>query len=394
MSFLTPSASSINGTFHTPEEDTFLQTRRRIDFSAPNATNLSTPIALNRPSPSPSKSTRTLSPSRSNVAVNTPIKPLVYSPFKVPQTGRPLLASTPLAGPNTPSKGPMSPLLRKKFQEQAPESSEQTQDNSFASLNSQIYQRSIFKPRRKTPLQEISNKVVEEKPVKLDPQDDSELQSPYVELALQRMVNKDTEVRKVIISTLIILLYRFLVAVVVLVNVKIRLKDGTSLFPSVVAQYAGYLNKLIYGVLVLNIVVSSIRLLRPQDKCLDLPLTSRQRKLLGLPLVNGTDVQEDLVPKEGSLKAVQGSPAKEMADTSLLALDISRSFANMNISQTKIPNTVIHETPQERIRNQLLSRDKGPASPQARFQKPSSKFVYDTASRSAYDVNTSDVSFY
>ncbi|KAG7886277.1 hypothetical protein KL936_004955 [Ogataea polymorpha] len=395
MSFLTPTASSINGSYYTPDEDTFFQTRRRISFSNRGTLNSSTPVGSAHFTPSPRKPVPAMSPSKSAGIPNTPIKPLLASPFKVPQSTKPLISSTPLAGPNTPVKGPMSPLLRKKFQQQLPGTPQPSEKQSPQSINSNIYQRSIFKPRHKSPLKESSNLPTTEKPAPVESKDESELQSPYVELALSRIVNRDAEIRTVIINTLMMLLYRFLVAVIVLLNVKFRLRDGTSLFPAVLSQYSSYVNRTVYGILLFNIGVSSLRLMKPQDKCLDLPLTSRQRKLLGLPLVNGMDVQEELEVDRSEQNILPSSPTKDIADTSLLALDISRSFANMNISQTdKSPVTLVSETPQERIRKQLLSRDNGPASPQARFKKPSSKFLYDTASAGGFDINNSDVSFY
>ncbi|KAG7794823.1 hypothetical protein KL929_004594 [Ogataea haglerorum] len=394
MSFLTPTASSINGSYYTPDEDTFLQTRRRISFSNRETVNSSTPVASAHFTPSPRKPIPALSPIKSVGIPNTPIKPLVSSPFKVPQSTKPLIYSTPLAGPNTPVKGPMSPLLRKKFQQQYPGTPKPSEKQSPQSINSNIYQRSIFKPRHKSPLKESTTLPTQEKPAQVESKDESELQSPYVELALSRIVNRDAEIRTVIVNTLMMLLYRFFVAVIILLNVKFRLRDGTSLFPAVLTQYSSYVNRTVYGILLFNIGVSSLRLMKPQDKCLDLPLTSRQRKLLGLPLVNG-EAQEELGVDRSEHKVLPGSPSRDVADTSLLALDISRSFANMNISHSeKLPATVVSETPQERIRKQLLSRDNGATSPQARFKKPSSKFLYDTASAGGFDINNSDVSFY
>lgn len=65
---------------------------------------------------------------------------------------------------------------------------------------------------------------------------------------------------------------------------------------------------------IFRIFVGIIQLLRPQDQCTDLPLTNKQRKLIGLKLLNfGEDSEEiraELVIKERLFESSQQQPIK------------------------------------------------------------------------------------
>lgn len=65
---------------------------------------------------------------------------------------------------------------------------------------------------------------------------------------------------------------------------------------------------------ILKIVVGTARLLRPQDQCVDLPLTNKQRSLIGLKQIKSgeddDDLQNELVIKERLFESSQHHPVK------------------------------------------------------------------------------------
>lgn len=67
-------------------------------------------------------------------------------------------------------------------------------------------------------------------------------------------------------------------------------------------------------IFILKIVFGVLRLLRPQDQCTDLPLTNKQRKLIGLkPRTSGDDnedLKSDLVMKERLFESAEKRPVK------------------------------------------------------------------------------------
>lgn len=67
-------------------------------------------------------------------------------------------------------------------------------------------------------------------------------------------------------------------------------------------------------IFILQVILGTIQLLRPQDQCADLPLTNRQRQLIGLKKINfGEDDEEskaDLVIKERLFESSGSQPLK------------------------------------------------------------------------------------
>ncbi|GAV27410.1 hypothetical protein PMKS-000877 [Pichia membranifaciens] len=137
------------------------------------------------------------------------------------------------------------------------------------------------------------------------------LDDPYVAEALGRIVNKELEMRKLLYGTLTFLIYRFLRSIIRLfvytnpifarslrVFSKLTKEYSSSIqnerlsfflkwlsqlftFESFlkVGSYIEYIMSFILGTMILSTLY---RLLKPQDKCLDLPLSRAQRKILGL----------------------------------------------------------------------------------------------------------------
>lgn len=154
------------------------------------------------------------------------------------------------------------------------------------------------------------------------------LDDPYVAEALGRIVNKELEMRKLLYGTLTFLIYRFLRSIIRLfvytnpVHAKsLRalsklMRDYSSsiqnerlasfvkwlsqlfTFESFlrVGSYIEYMMSFILGTM---IVATLYRLLKPQDKCLDLPLTRAQRKILGLTTDSNDKSIEGQDSKEG-----------------------------------------------------------------------------------------------
>lgn len=142
-----------------------------------------------------------------------------------------------------------------------------------------------------------------------------DLDNPYFAEALGRIVNKELEIRKLMYGILIFLIYRFFRSIIrlfVYTNPSVgefsnklarnidtfgdsisNSNDNLSKFIKWISEFFTFENILKTGayveyfmsfILGLIIITSSYRLLKPQDKCLDLPLSKAQRKILGLTL--------------------------------------------------------------------------------------------------------------
>lgn len=218
-------------------------------------------------------------------------------------------------------------------------------------LFSQIYDRSVFRSRRTTlgatPLLSANNTLSSSFNKNVDHEQQSktrktdnniDLSSPYMKMALKRLINKKYEVGRLLICSLLFLFYRLICAIVALLRIKIELRSSfTQSRDTCIFTIITYVNYAIYAGLLFNILIAIIRLLKPQDKCLDLPLTDGQRKVLGLPLIHGsddTDMDEQSIIRKAETK--EGPPILKYSGSSnrsILDTDISRSFADMNISR-------------------------------------------------------------
>ncbi|GME72838.1 unnamed protein product [Ambrosiozyma monospora] len=407
MSHKTPGSTANSSMFAA--EDTFLNAKRRPQIS-PNVSmrdrsaipDLTANPQTDRASDANSS---TYIPQLSNISSYTPIKPLVDSPFKStmksPKQGSTTLSFTNNTETNVSQSFLMSSpslsnhqissssLLKDKVrQSQYDNSKLYLSSNSHSGLaNPSIYQSSIFRSRRalNTPTLD-GNRVLYQNVgsvpgsqshlsgpnVSLPPVSgissegttEDDLNSPYVEMALKRIVNRDQETRTVLVNGFLVLVYKFFLAVVRLFIASFQVhKINVISKNSEFYYYASYLNYLVYGILFFNIITSLIKLLKPEDKCLDLPLTDKQRKLLGLPLLSSNDDSDKGIipplPGTSSAKSSSSSLAPLSAldkptvikpmdnvklsetslqsisagrDTSFAAMDISRSFASMNLT--------------------------------------------------------------
>lgn len=245
-------------------------------------------------------------------------------------------------------------------------------------LFSQIYNRSVFRSRRTTPgttpvlspnnvMSSSYNRTIDgkQKPQNKKLDNDTDLGSPYMKIALKRMINKSYEVGRLVVCLLLFTFYKLICAIVTLLRIKVELKGSsvrnkdTTLF-----TIMSYVNYAIYVGLLLNILIAVVRLLKPQDKCLDLPLTDSQRKILGLPQIHSTDdidepniIGKAEVKEEPPILKYSGSPNRSGIEN-----DISRSFASMNIS--RLNGLTQNSGVRPLINLNTPSKDKGPSSPE------------------------------
>ncbi|GME71962.1 unnamed protein product [[Candida] boidinii] len=381
-----------------------------------------------------------ISQQANNVGSKTPIKPLVSSPFKPSNSSflnsvnpnasyRSATTSTPASInkqniefsqlSNFPNMSKVSSFNNNNHNNNNLTSNSPTRHDSNQSYISplryntagigdisQIQNRSIFgKSARSSPNKSYINSInhsnnvnsfLNVPSIKFTNQnnnsidsDSEELQSPYMEIALSRITNKESELKKLLISFILSFIYKFTVAIlqVILISFDLRQErrqklggggggagvgSSLNLYPSidsyysVILKYGHYFNYFVYSILLLNMILSIFKLITPQDKCLDLPLTDKQRKLLGLPIVSSSSSQQvsnkpylqSSSNNANSYKPFASSPLKNSAklssnnnnsvnsssvfkDSSLVGLDISRSFASMNIKNS--PNRITNQ---------------------------------------------------
>lgn len=99
--------------------------------------------------------------------------------------------------------------------------------------------------------------------------------NPVMELALKRQINKEALVKEILTTILAILAMELSKRVVkMVVNF-----DLTSIVT------------LVEGIMTVYVVYNGVKLARGQDQCLDLPLSNKQRSMLGLKIIEGNDVK-------------------------------------------------------------------------------------------------------
>lgn len=441
MGFQTPAHSAINTSYYTPMDDTFVRARQRTIGTPSNGrVRTSNTIDLTEnydasellDSNNPVKPTAGISP-------YTPIKSLVSSPFNANKLtpGRSLTASTPLdadlrlASPTLTRPAPQSPsMLQQKVRDQEQHEYTQTPDKADKTLFSTIYERSVFRPRRTAPtgssplrspeqtystinksayVEHSEAKDAKKVEPKTPAQPDDALDSPYVRIAQRRIINKESESTQLIKTVIALLFYRFFAAVVQLIVVQLKLKHPQSY--SGYQKYQGYLNYAVYILAGIKIVTSAVRLVKPQDQCLDLPLTDQQRKALGLPLVQAdenddSDVATPTVSHKTPMPDI--TVLKAPTGPGLTQLDISKSFADMNLTSNrsafnKTPvraKDTADSTSPEKIKKSLLSSrrkvfpERKDSPVDSSFKKPSNKFIYDLTNDDSTATGLNDTSFY
>lgn len=173
--------------------------------------------------------------------------------------------------------------------------------SNFSGLNS--LSSNITQQKQQTPNISESTSVAED------------LNNPYMNEALSRIVNKELETRRLLYAVLAFFMYRFFRSIIRLFvythpfvakffndfsnalqkSSKSMGNIAISAFIKWVSQLLTFENILKFGsyleyfmsiILLVTIVSSLYKLLKPQDKCLDLPLSKAQRKILGLSLNN------------------------------------------------------------------------------------------------------------
>lgn len=120
--------------------------------------------------------------------------------------------------------------------------------------------------------------------------------NPIVKEALRRQPRKEVEIKRIGANLLYLLAFRLSVAIgnYILTLYEYRRMPFQSVGryyppirhdhaqPGTVGFYAVLIIRVIYGIFILNCVLSFYRLTKGQDQCLDLPLNHKQRELLGL----------------------------------------------------------------------------------------------------------------
>lgn len=150
------------------------------------------------------------------------------------------------------------------------------------------------------------------------------LNDDCVKVAIGRIVKKDDEIRKLMICSLIILIVRFCKSIIKLfVYTHPIIGNSINKFSKMVSQlkvndkfdfifdklseiiefenilkFFSYSETIIQIILISIIINSVYRLIKPIDRCLDLPLTKSQRKVLGLDDEN-YDIEDNLDDDNG-----------------------------------------------------------------------------------------------
>lgn len=146
--------------------------------------------------------------------------------------------------------------------------------------------------------------------------------NPVVKQALARQVNKESEFRKCFFNVALVILFRLFMSLLAFLKSvyeesrvqaqkyqytpSYTLKSssnsptGSSKIVSSSSYWLyGYLIKNgIYAFFIFNILLTFYRLLKAQDQCLDLPLSNKQREMLGLDAIHYQDDSEDAVDKK------------------------------------------------------------------------------------------------
>jgi hypothetical protein len=294
-----------------------------------------------------------------------PIKSLIDSPFKASQHNHLLDRSNISNSESLNNINDANSLLKFKIKAHQ----QQFQDNlnkinnpntEFKTvrdeINTDTYLHSAFKSRRTTSdkvnklthLKNIGDKDQKFKPNinvnKSSGTSTQDLNNPYVLKALGRIVNKEYELRKLLYIVLLFFIYRFARSIIRLfvytnplvakycnssANTIFQLGDQMDNFiisDSIikvsnlfkfenVLKFGSYVEYILSLLLILTFSTSLYRLLKPQDKCLDLPLTKGQRKILGLVsekerIHDENEDDEDDTTEEIMKKLLSSSPQR------------------------------------------------------------------------------------
>lgn len=268
--------------------------------------------------------TSTVNMDSNDISPYTPIKSLIESPFRMSNHSRKITASlgTPKYDPLAINADQLLKMKIRAHQENYHDKINSLRANSISNeINRDTYLHSAFKPRRTISSFSSSNEKNVGSSLSSKKEDTAEIHNahssindmsnPYVVQALGRMVNKELELRKLLVATLSFLVYRLLRSIIRLffytspwINnttaslskylMSLTNQTNTPFLKSLLSALAqlvsfesflaiGTYIEYILSLTLLSVITSSAyRLLKPQDKCLDLPLTKAQRKILGL----------------------------------------------------------------------------------------------------------------
>ncbi|ABN66335.2 predicted protein [Scheffersomyces stipitis CBS 6054] len=164
-------------------------------------------------------------------------------------------------------------------------------------------------------------------PAVLNPQ--GEWMNPFMRQALSRQINKEDEIKKCLKNVIYLISFALLKSSVNKLLVLYELKKRSSITYQLQLQYQKHtpsdvldimdnlyvviFGRLIIGLFVLNIIVSLMRIVQGSDPCKDLPLSDKQRELIGVEreknnlqdtrsqLLGGVDDPEDRKDEDAEL---------------------------------------------------------------------------------------------
>ncbi|KAK6204804.1 nuclear pore complex component-domain-containing protein [Scheffersomyces amazonensis] len=120
--------------------------------------------------------------------------------------------------------------------------------------------------------------------------------NPIVKQALGRQINKEYELKKCLKFALYLIVFNLIKSLAIRFYVlyqlsQLKLKIEYQLHSSKILAideniYIILISRLIIGIFLINILISTVNLFRDQDQCYDLPLSENQRVLIGLKPTN------------------------------------------------------------------------------------------------------------
>lgn len=258
-----------------------------------------------------------------------PINPLIESPFKPSKFESSFIQAPRPVNNNDAVDG--SNLLKMKIKAHQRMFQDNVKVTSPIEIDNTTYLQSAFNSKRNylsDPIKQLKHINTSQGQAKKKPELtilNKDINDPYFAEALGRIVNKEIELKKLLFSILVFAVYRFLRSIVRLfvytspmiaqtcktlstyLSEKAALSDDLSSFILLkiatmctfesLLNTGSYFELILTSILVFLIVTSFYRLLKPQDKCLDLPLTKAQRKILGL-IIKEDSSENDLIEEE------------------------------------------------------------------------------------------------
>lgn len=388
--------------FFSPVDDTFINRKRR---------NISTLINNKDDVEYDDINERSIYPETSlshnlthnQVSPYMPIKTLIESPFK------PVYAqSTPFKNLNQDNAESNLKLKIKAHQRQFHDSLNNIQSDinlSTQPISKETYLNSIFNSKRSTnndsinnnnnskinsshsniiPLESLRNSNLNNKnKFSINTKNNKhtlaqDLDNPYFNEAVGRIVNKEFEIRKLLFGILIFLIYKFLRSIIrlfvytnpifgnttnnishriELVSENINNENISKILKLIsisfsfdnILKIGHYIELILINLFSIILITSIYRILKPQDKCLDLPLTVAQRKILGLTLEENKDIknegyEDELVMKK--LLSASSSPERTEKPTRIVMPDnkgldaVMGSLTNLAIHNNNNNNNI------------------------------------------------------